>query len=127
MERALSSFQHMVAQQLTGRQPRRRGDGSWEYPSLEEVMMEEGFEGIGTYIIRSQNMVVQYIATRPILDLCERSARRLGVRVSRRWWEQDSLDLEGTKKKISVAAESDGEDTIGEEEGMTRETTTGWE
>ena len=30
MERALDSFQHRVAQQITGRQLRRRGGGSWE-------------------------------------------------------------------------------------------------
>ena len=30
MEQALRSFQHRVAQWLTGRHLRRRGDGSWE-------------------------------------------------------------------------------------------------
>ena len=30
------------------------------------------FEEIGVYITRRQNMVTQYIATRPILDLCEK-------------------------------------------------------
>ena len=34
MEWDLGSFQHRVVQQLTGRQPRRRGGGSWEYPTL---------------------------------------------------------------------------------------------
>ena len=43
--------------------------------------------------------------------------------MSRRWWEQDGLDLEGTKKR--VAAESDGEEEISEEEGMYLEMTTG--
>ena len=52
IERALSSFQHMVARRLTSRKPRRQGGGSWEYPSLEEAMVEAGFEGIGTYITR---------------------------------------------------------------------------
>ena len=56
-------------------------------------MVESGFEGIGTYITRRQNTVAQYIATQPILDLCERSARRPGARVSWRWWEQDGLYL----------------------------------
>ena len=39
-------------------------------------------------------MVAEYIATRPILDLCERT----GVRVYQRWWEQDVIDLEREKK-----------------------------
>ena len=60
---------------------------------------------------------MHYIATRPILDLCERPARRLGARVYRRWWEQAGLDLEGAKKR-AAAAESGEEDYIEEEEGM---------
>ena len=81
MERDMSSFQHRVARWLAGSQPRRRGGGSWEYPSLEEAMVEAGFEGIGTYITRRQNTVAQYIATRPIIDFCERSDRRKEARV----------------------------------------------
>ena len=88
-------------------------------------MAEADFEGIVTYIPRRQNTFEQYIATQTILDLCERSARRPGARVSRRWWEQDGLDLEGEKKR--AAAESDGEEAIIEEEGMPLETTTGQE
>ena len=105
MERALSSFQHRVAQRLTGRQMRRQGDGICEYPSLEEAMAEAGFEGIRKYIKRRQNTVAQYIATRPIMDLCERSARRPGVRVYRGWWEQDGLYLEGTDNGEAAVAE----------------------
>ena len=85
MERDLSSFQHRVAQRIAGRHLRRRGDGSLEYPSLEEAMLEVGFKGIGTYTTRRQNTVAQYIATRPILDLYKRYTRRQGVMVSLRW------------------------------------------
>ena len=45
-------------------------------------MVEVGFEGIGTYVTGRQNTVAQYIATQPILDLCDRSAWRLGAWVS---------------------------------------------
>ena len=88
-------------------------------------MVESGFEGIGTYITRRQNTVAQYIATQPIMDLCERSARRTGARVSMRWWEQDGLYVEGEKKR--AAEESDGDDAICGDEGMPLETTTGRE
>ena len=83
----------------------RRGDGIWAYPTLEEALGEEGYEGIRNSVTRRQNTVVQYIATRPILDLCERSTRRPGARVSRRWWEQAGIDLEGVKKRAAVEAE----------------------
>ena len=72
-------------------------------------------------------MVAHYIVTLPILDLCERSAQRPGARVSRRWWEKDGLYLEGAKKREVEAAESDGEETIDEEEGIPLEMMTGQE
>ena len=87
-------------------------------------MAESGFEGIGTYITRRQNTVVQYIATQTIMNLYERSAWRPGDRVSRMRWEQDELDLEGAKKRVEAAAELDRAEKIGEEEGMPLETTT---
>ena len=90
-------------------------------------MTESGLDEIGTYITRRQNMVAQYITTRPILDLYERSAWRPGARVSQRWWEQDGLDLEGVTKRAAAAAESDREGTIGEEDVILLETTTGRE
>ena len=101
--------------------------GSWDYSSLEEAIVEAGFEGIGTYFMRRQNTVAQYILTRPILDLCERSTRRPGFRVSQRWWEQDGIYLEGGKKRAAAAAELYGEETIGKEEGTPLETMTGRE
>ena len=54
--------------------------------------------------MRRQKMVAQYIATWPILDLCERSTRRPRARVSWRWWEQDGIDLEGAKERAEEAA-----------------------
>ena len=85
-------------------------------------MVEAGFQGIGTYVTRNQNMVAQYIATQTILDFCERADRRPEARVSRRWWEQDGLYLEGAKKR--AVAELDREEAIDKEEGMPPETTT---
>ena len=46
MERALDSFQHRVARRITGKQARRRTDGSWEYPPLAEALGEAGFQEI---------------------------------------------------------------------------------
>ena len=38
------------------------------------------------------------------MDLCERSTWRTGARVSRRWWEQAGIELEGAKKRAAEAA-----------------------
>ena len=46
MELSLDRFHHRFAQRLTRSQPKRRGDGNWDYPPLEEAIREGGFEGI---------------------------------------------------------------------------------
>ena len=84
MEKALDSFQSRVARKITGRQLRRSKDGSWEYPPLAGVLREAGTVGIQTSITQRQNSIVQYIATRPILDLCQQATRWPGARVSRK-------------------------------------------
>ena len=61
MDWALDSLQHRVARRITGRQPRRRGGGSWAYPPLAEARGEAGFKGIKNYFTRRHNTVVQYI------------------------------------------------------------------
>ena len=67
-----------------------------------------GLDEIGVYISHRQNKVVQYIATRPIMDLCLTEERNTGMRLSRRWWEQPSLDIMGIRAG-KVAAEGEEE------------------
>ena len=92
MEHALDSFIHGEARRITGRQPRSGWDGTWFYPSLEGAMKEAGFTDVRTSINRRQNKVAQYIATRPLLELCEGKTQRGGVRVAMRWWDQKWID-----------------------------------
>ena len=64
-----------------------------------------------------QNTVLQYIATRPILELCDQYDQRPVVRVSQRWWEQAGIDLEGAKKRaVESATDSDSDSDSGIEE-----------
>ena len=67
MGRALGIFQHRFTRRITGKQSKRRVYGSWEYPPLETAMEEACFEEMGAYVLKSQNMVAQYIATQTIL------------------------------------------------------------
>ena len=73
MDKALDSFQSRVARRLTGKQPRRKTDGIWDYPPLTEALGGAGLERIWNSITRRQNTVAQYIAMQPILDLYERA------------------------------------------------------
>ena len=78
-------------------------------------MGEAGFEGIRKLVTRRQYTITQYIVTRPILYLCERATRRPEESVSRHWWEQASIDLEGAKKRVTEAltvSESESEEQL---------------
>ena len=82
--RVLGRFHHRVAHRLTGRKPRQGRDGVLVYPSLEDAMAEAGLQEVETYVSRRQNTVTQFIATRPIMDLCLATEQRPGPRVSKR-------------------------------------------
>ena len=97
MESALDVFQFRVARQPTGQQPRRGNDGKWFYPSLAGSLKEAGVVRVRTSILRRQNTVAQFIATRPIMGLCEVAERRRGTRVPQRWWEQTGIDWKSAR------------------------------
>ena len=79
MESALDAFQGRVARQLTGRQPRQGRDEKWFYPSLAGALKEAGVVRARTLFLRRQNTVAQFIATQPILGICEVAEIRRGT------------------------------------------------
>ena len=99
MERALSAFIHGAARRLTGRQPRRGRDGEWFYPSLEGAIKEAGLTDVQTSINRRQITVAQYIAMRPLLDLCKEATQREGAQITLMWWDQTGIDWEKAKAR----------------------------
>ena len=52
MEKDLEIFQSRFARRITGRQPQRKKDGSWEYPLLAGALRDAGMVGIYTSITR---------------------------------------------------------------------------
>ena len=67
-------------------------------------MKDTGMVRIRTSIVRRQNTVTKFIATRSFLDLWEQATRRPGAQVYRRWWEQTGVYLKGEREKLAVAA-----------------------
>ena len=119
MDRALIVFIHGAERRLTGRQPRKGRDGKWHYPSLEGAMKEAGLTDVRTSINRRQNTVAQYIATQPLLDLCEGAKQRERARVTLGWRDQSGIYWEKAKAmetETELASElNSGSDTEGEE------------
>ena len=67
-------------------------------------MKEARFKEIRTSLNNRQNTVAQYIATRPLLDLCKGTNQIGGARVSRRWWDQKGIDREKVKARVEEKA-----------------------
>ena len=81
-------------------------------------MREAGLTDTRKSIANRQNTVAQYIATRPLLDLCKGARAREGARVPMWWWNQAEIDWETAKSKgvETNSTSGSGTDTDGEEE-----------
>ena len=110
LEKALTGFHHQSKWRMTGMGPRRWPDGMWVYPPIGAALAIVGLGEIGIYIARRHNMVAQYIATHPIIELCLEAEWKPGLRLSRRWWEQPAVYIMGIGV-VQVAAE--GREDIG--------------
>ena len=90
-------------------------------------MGEAGLTDIRKSIQNRQNTVAQYIATRPLLDLCKGGRAREGAKVPLRWWYQADIDWETTKAKGVEQDRTDGSetDTDGKEEREDASTASG--
>ena len=68
-------------------------------------MKEAGFIDVRISINRRQNTVAQYIATRPLLELCKGTTQIGGARVAMSWWDQKGIDW-GKEKARGADTES---------------------
>ena len=66
-------------------------------PPIGVALATVGMNEIGVYIFRRQNMVAQYIATRPIMDLCLTAERKPVLRPLRQCWYQNDLNILGIR------------------------------
>ena len=96
-EKVLTEFHHQAARRMVGMGPKCHPDRAWVYPPIGATLAMVGLEEIGVYIACRQNTVAQYIATRPIMDLCLAAEQKPGMRLSRRWWEYPALDIMGIR------------------------------
>ena len=66
-------------------------------------MAEAGMQEVETYVSHRQNNVTQFIATRPIMDLCLETVWNPGAWVLKRWWEKEGIGMEGIWEAAQVA------------------------
>ena len=73
-------------------------------------MTEAVCQEVDNYVSCRQNTAAQFIATRPIMNLCMEADQMPGSRVSNKWWENDGLDLEGMQTADHEADRTEGEE-----------------
>ena len=97
--------------------PRRNLDGSWMYPSSEDVLKEVGLRSIAMYVEVQRQTIASFIVHRPIFDFCMEAGRLRGTSPRQWWWEQQ-MDLEEAREAAGAASEvgsDDGKDVSGDE------------
>ena len=93
LEKPLKVFHHQAVQRMAGTGPKLQRYGTWVYAPIGAALATVGIDEIGAYIALLHNMVAQYIATCTITNLCLAVERKPGLRLSRQWLEQPSLDI----------------------------------
>ena len=100
--RVLGGLHHRVACRLTGCQHRQGRDDVWVYPPIEHAITEKGLQEVENYIYHHQNIVAQFIATRPNMDLYLAAERKTGPQIYGLRWERTSCMLMGCGRRLWV-------------------------
>ena len=93
----------------------------WLYLPLAGATKDVGIVRARTSVLRRQNTVAQFVATRTILVLCEGTEQRGGTWVPQRWWEQPGIDWRLAREQ-NERAEAAGERNTTETAGTTTAT-----
>ena len=97
--------------------PANKQDGTWVYPPIGAALETVGMDDIEVYIAWLQNTITQYIATRPIMELCLAAERKPGLQLSMQWWEHPALDILGIRAGNAAADVGGGETGTEKSEG----------
>ena len=106
---ALEGFHHRVARRITGKVAWKVGD-DWIWPSLVGILPEAGLFSIRECVHRRQATMVDYVATRPIHDLCRAAQRRPGSSRREKWWTQAMAEPEVESSGVDDSGSGSGTD-----------------
>ena len=70
MEKKVEGSHTGFLRQITGKQARRIGDGTWEAPEVEVVQEAAAMQSVMTYIGIRQAIVAHWVALQSIFEVC---------------------------------------------------------
>ncbi len=96
----LEGFHILAVYRMAKMHKPKQGPGrTWIYPRSVDVLQECGLKTIEEYIFIRWQMIVVYVATRPIVNKCSQGEQKRGAVPRLWWWEQPmDLDIEDTFK-----------------------------
>ena len=98
--KCLEGFHLRAARRMAGMQPRKKRDGTWTYPSSEEVLEKAGLYTVSYYIEVQRQTILNFIVACSIFHLCKDAVRLRGTSVRQYWWELP-MDLEAAKTSLA--------------------------
>ena len=110
--------------QVKRNQAIRRRDGSWRQVTAETVLHGAGTQPIRTYVDMQQAAVAEWVALRPIFDVCTRkTGYEGGGRLGVPWWRQEAAE---NQLKVIVGGRVGGGDHKQQLIGARHGTLVGW-
>ena len=105
MAKRVEGIHKKFLQMITEKRDKHLGDGEWETPGAEGIQEVAGTHPDMIYIERRQATVAQWVALRPLFEVCAKdTGYEGGVRRRKVWWHQ-----EATKKKLRATLEDSRE------------------
>ena len=98
MMKLLEGFHHMISRRILGMTAQRGAGGEWEWVPVEAALEEAGLWPTRESMRRRQATIVEYIADRPIYELCTGAERMEGSRRFLWWWDQDHGPTQADRK-----------------------------
>ena len=82
-----------LLQMITGKRAKQLVDGTWETPGAEVIREAAGTQLDRIYIERRQANVAQWVALRPLFEVCAREkGYKGGGRRRKAWWRQKETE-----------------------------------
>jgi hypothetical protein len=91
MLNVLNGFQHRIARRISGLMATREDDKTWHYPPIKRALEIAGLYSISEYISKRHTTLASYVATHPILQICQEQAEEKAPYSQSKmfpWWSQ---------------------------------------
>ena len=106
MSRKLEGVHIGFLRQVPDNKAKRQMDGTWRSVAAKRVLKEAVTQTLGTYIDKRQMTVAEWVALRPIIEICDReTGYKGGGRRCEPWWRKTAAwkELSTRLEEISAA------------------------